>query len=180
MPPWVQPGTYPAAEEIFFHEPVPIFSDIILGRELLEVRVLPGELRTFIKRSAKKNGLDERLVQAVIQVESGFHAGAVSPQGAMGLMQLMPATAKSVGVNNPFDPKQNIVGGVKYLKICLDQFDQDVGLALAAYNAGPANVEKYKDCPPFKETQKFVATIMAKVFGRDWRKETKITFKSRP
>ncbi|MDI6853694.1 MAG: lytic transglycosylase domain-containing protein [Deltaproteobacteria bacterium] len=184
-PPWRQPfPVHTSAEEILFLNPVPIFpanqTDGRLSAELPVVSYLPGELKTFIKRSAKKNGLDERLVQAVIQMESGFESKAVSSRGAMGLMQLMPDTAKSVGVINPFDAKQNIVGGVKYLKFCLDNFDQDVGLALAAYNAGPGNVTKYKGCPPFKETQKFVATIMKKVFGHDWRKETKITFASNP
>jgi hypothetical protein len=179
LPPWRQPcPIHPTAREIFFLDPVPLFQITSEDSKFPVVRYHPGELKTFIKRSAKKNGLDERLLQVVIQVESGCYADAVSPRGAMGLMQLMPDTAKSVGVINPFDPKQNIVGGVKYLKFCLNQFDQDVGLALAAYNAGPGNVTKYNGCPPFEETQKFVATIMKKVFGQDWQKETKITFNS--
>lgn len=112
-----------------------------------------------ISEHARRQGVAEDLVRAVIQVESAFNPSAVSNKGAMGLMQLMPATAKDLGVTNPFDPDQNIRGGVTYLKQLLDRFDQKVELALAAYNAGMGNVEKYGAVPPFKETRNYVAKI---------------------
>jgi soluble lytic murein transglycosylase-like protein len=112
-----------------------------------------------ISDHARQQGVAEDLVRAVIQVESAFNPNAVSHKGAMGLMQLMPATAQELGVRNPFDPEQNIRGGVKYLKQLLERYDNKVELALAAYNAGIGNVEKYGDVPPFKETRNYVSKI---------------------
>jgi len=113
-----------------------------------------------ITRHAANNGLSPDLVRAVIQVESAYDPMAISPKGAMGLMQLMPATATEFGVQNPFHPDQNIGAGVKYLKQLLTQFDNKVELALAAYNAGPGNVEKYHNVvPPFAETQAYVKRV---------------------
>ena len=112
-----------------------------------------------INEHARRQGVAADLVRAVIQVESAFNPVAVSNKGAMGLMQLMPATAMELGVRNPFDPDQNIRGGVTYLKQLLTRYDQKVELALAAYNAGIGNVEKYGDVPPFKETRNYVAKI---------------------
>jgi soluble lytic murein transglycosylase-like protein len=112
-----------------------------------------------INEHSTRMGVSADLVRAVIQVESAFNPKAVSTKGAMGLMQLMPATAQELGVDNPFEPDQNIRGGVAYLKRLLVRYDNRVELALAAYNAGMGNVEKYGDVPPFAETRNYVKKI---------------------
>src|SRR5687768_15702154 len=112
-----------------------------------------------IVQHSRQHKVAADLVRAVIQVESAFNPVAVSTKGAMGLMQLMPATATELGVGNPFDPDQNIRGGVQYLRRLLDRYNGNVELALAAYNAGMGNVEKYGDVPPFKETKKYVEKV---------------------
>jgi len=141
---------------------------------------LPAQIAQLVKRQnlemviekyAQQYGVDQDLVWAVIRQESGFNSQAVSPKGAMGLMQLMPGTAAMLGVSDAFDVEQNIAGGIKYLERCLSQFNQDVSLALAAYNAGPNNVVKYQGCPPFAETRHYVATILKAYGGESIREE---------
>ncbi len=115
---------------------------------------------SIIEQAAKKFELDPKLIEAVIKVESDFNPHLVSGKGAVGLMQLMPETAKELGVRNRHDPVENVFAGSKYLKKMLDRFDNNVEMALGAYNAGPGAVEKYGDVPPYKETQNYVKKVL--------------------
>jgi soluble lytic murein transglycosylase-like protein len=134
-------------------------SKSILATKALKISSKSELYDETIARHASTTGLSPDLVRAVIQVESAYDRFAVSPKGAMGLMQLMPATATEFGVRDPFHPDQNIGAGVKYLKQLLNRYDNKIELALAAYNAGPGNVEKYHDVPPFAETQSYVRRV---------------------
>ena len=113
-----------------------------------------------VEEAARSHGLDPRLVDLVIRMESGYNPGAVSPKGARGIMQLMPQTASLYNVANVFDPLQNIRAGVHYLKDLLQRFNSNIAFALAAYNAGPGAVEKSGGVPPYDETQNYVKAIL--------------------
>ena len=124
-----------------------------------EVRLLP-HLESVIQPAAAKYDLDPNLVAAVIWAESSGDPNAVSKKGARGLMQLMPATARELGVGNVLDPGQNVDGGSHYLRRMLDEHDGDLSLALAAYNAGPDAVRKYGGVPPYRETRDYVGRVL--------------------
>jgi soluble lytic murein transglycosylase-like protein len=113
----------------------------------------------IIEEAAAHYDMDPDLIRAVMQAESAFHPYVVSRAGAEGLMQLMPALADEMGVTDAFDPRDNIMGGVRYLKRLLDYHNGNIDLALASYNAGPGNVERYGGVPPFRETRNYVKTI---------------------
>ncbi len=113
----------------------------------------------IIKKASKRFSVDPALVKAIIKAESNFNEKAISCDGARGLMQLMPDTAKDIGINDPMDPEENIIGGVKYLSRLLRQF-RNLHLAIAAYNAGPAAVRYYKGIPPFSETRRFLKIVL--------------------
>ena len=118
------------------------------------------QLSPYINTVAQRHGLDPDLIHAVILAESAYREKALSPKGAMGLMQLMPATAERLGVDDPWDPMQNIEGGAKYLRFLLDRYQGDVELAVAAYNAGEGAVDKYgRTIPPYKETITYVKKV---------------------
>jgi hypothetical protein len=117
-------------------------------------------IEQLVKEASEKHKLDPDFITSVIHAESGFNARAISPKGARGLMQLMPETASKLGVANAFDPRANVDGGTRYLRGLLEQYNFDVPKALAAYNAGPHRVDKYRGIPPYYETQAYVARII--------------------
>lgn len=133
----------------------------------------PAWLWPILERESRSRGLDPVLIESVIRVESGFQPEAVSPVGAQGLMQLMPETARLVGVTDAFDPQQNVAGGSQYLAWQLQDFGGDLNLALAAYNAGPAAVRRWGGIPPYGETNQYVRSVLD-----DYRK--KVSTRSDP
>jgi soluble lytic murein transglycosylase-like protein len=121
----------------------------------------PAEYDQLIRTCSDRYGVSASLIKAVIHAESGYNPNAVSSKGASGLMQLMPDTAKGLKVANSFDPKDNVEGGVKYLRFLLDTFHGDTSLALAAYNAGLGRVAKYGGIPPYAETRSYVTRVLS-------------------
>ena len=130
----------------------------------------------LVREHSQRQSLRPELVRAVIQVESGFNPGATSSKGAMGLMQLMPQTARSLGVFNAYDPEENIRGGTRYLRQLLDKFG-DEQLALAAYNAGPGAVDKYDGIPPYRETKEYVRKVGSKAGSTPAVKKRTVIYK---
>ena len=127
----------------------------------IDLKAQMTDIDEIVDTFSSKYNIDGDFIKAIIKQESGFNPNATSKKGAMGLMQLMPATAKSLGVINAYNPWENVEGGVKYLKGLMDRFNNDEKLALAAYNAGPNAVKKYGGIPPYKETQNYVNSIMS-------------------
>ena len=127
----------------------------------IDLQAQSANVEEIIETFSNQYNVDSDFIKAIIQQESGFNSNATSKKGAMGLMQLMPETAKSLGISDAYNPNENIEGGIKYLKGLLDRFDNNKELALAAYNAGPNAVKKYGGVPPYKETQNYVNAIMS-------------------
>ena len=126
-------------------------------------------VRDLVRQVSVEHGLDPKLVDALVRVESGYDPGALSRKGAMGLMQLMPATASRLGVADPFDPEQNVRGGVREFARLLDRYRGNLQLALAAYNAGEGAVSHYRGIPPYKETRNYVSRILTIYTGKPYR-----------
>lgn len=121
----------------------------------------PQNMEQYFNEAAAMYGVDVSLLKAVAKQESNFNPNCVSSAGAIGVMQLMPTTASTLGVNNPYDARENIIGGAKYLSQLLLKYNNNISLSLAAYNAGPGNVDKYNGIPPFTETQNYVSKVLA-------------------
>lgn len=124
------------------------------------VEKCPEKYKSIFAQAANEYNVSEKLLMSIAMAESGFNANATSNAGAMGLMQLMPTTAAELGVTDAYDPTQNIMGGAKLISKFINRYDGNVSLALAAYNAGPGNVDKYGGIPPFTETQNYVSKIL--------------------
>ena len=146
----VQPDEVEYPEEVLGAPP--------LSQMIPEPAAISDQYRDLIRTTSARHGVDARVVNAVIQVESAYHSRAVSPKGARGLMQLMPATGRQYGALDLFDPKVNLEAGIQHLKKLLTRYD--LPLALAAYNAGEAAVDRFGGIPPFRETQDYVTRIL--------------------
>ena len=148
------------ASEVDGFVPDEIVEEVVAALDAQRAAGGAGDLVALAQEIARRHGLDPALVLAVVAVESGFQPGAVSPKGAQGLMQLMPATARELGVSDALDAEQNLDGGARYLRALLEQSGGDVRLALAAYNAGPGAVKRHGGVPPYRETRQYVEKVM--------------------
>lgn len=138
---------------------LPRMVPVVVAERLRVARPAFPFWESAIDKASRTHALDPRLIAAVIRAESGYDPGAVSPRGAQGVMQIMPATQRELGLDDPFDPEANVEAGSRYLRQQLDRFGS-LELALAAYNAGPGNVLKYGGMPPFDETRTFVRRVL--------------------
>ncbi len=165
-PAWADIYKYIDSSGVVHFTNTPTSTDYILylqekGRKKKTFRPAPRIYDAIIQRAEKAYGVEAALIKAVIQAESNFNPKAVSKMGARGLMQIMPENDQFLNISNAFDPSQNIMGGTRYLKQLLKRYDRKLPLALAAYNAGPDAVDRYRQIPPFQETQAYVRKVMA-------------------
>jgi len=147
--------------------PAAMVRGIVPDEVLEEIRPAAnaGDFEELVAEAARRHGLDPALMRAVVGVESGFQPQAVSPKGAQGLMQLMPATARDLGVADPFDPAANLDGGSRYLSSLVARYDGDLTKALAAYNAGMGAVARHGGVPPYAETRRYVQKVLGRYQG---------------
>lgn len=147
-------------ENVFIKNDDTTSKDVDKDSRIVKSSDKSDDIMTIVRRVCARENIDVRIVKSIIMVESRFFPFAISRVGAMGLMQLMPDTASALGVRNPFDPEENVTGGVRYFKQMLHRFNNNYSLALAAYNAGPEAVKQYNGIPPYRETMEYVKKVL--------------------